>query len=169
MAGERGFSYFGNRYPTHARDDLRAMAGAGATFVVHVMTEEDLAWNPGTIRDLVAATHRQGMTAWLDSWGAGGVFGGEAASYAVMAHPGACQKTNLGKHQPARCPRQPALRDPIARWLDAAVASDATIVLWDEPHLFILRPQRSDLRWSCRCARCRRAFLRRHGVPMPTL
>ena len=43
-----GVSYFGNRYPHHAREDLRAMAATGASIVVHVMSEADLRWNPGT-------------------------------------------------------------------------------------------------------------------------
>ena len=50
-----GVSYFGNRYLHHAWEDLRAIAGTGASFVVHVMSEAHLRWNPGTIADLVAA------------------------------------------------------------------------------------------------------------------
>src|SRR3712207_8651240 len=107
MVVARGVSYFGNRYPSHARADLTAMAAAGVSYVVHVMTEEDLRWNPGTIADLVAITHELGMEAWLDPWGVGGVFGGEAASYGVMEHPTACQRTNHGRHKPALCPGRP--------------------------------------------------------------
>ena len=48
-----GVSYFGNRYPHHARADMRDMRDAGANFVVLVMSESDLRWNPGTMTELV--------------------------------------------------------------------------------------------------------------------
>jgi hypothetical protein len=167
MVVGRGVSYFGNRYPAHARADLEAMVEAGASYVVHVMTEDDLRWGPESVARLVAQSHDLGLDAWLDPWGVGGVFGGEAASYAVMEFPTACQRTSLGTHKPALCPRSTAFRDLIERWLDAAAATGATTVLWDEPHLFILRHQRTAAKWSCRCLGCRRAFAERFGQPMP--
>ena len=167
MAVARGVSYFGNRYPAHARADLAAMVAAGVDYVVHVLTEEDLRWGPESVARLIQISHELGLEAWLDPWGVGGVFGGEAASYAVMEYPAACQRTNLGKHKPALCPRSTVFRDLIERWLDTAAASGTTVVLWDEPHLFILRHQRSDARWTCRCLGCRRAFAERFEQPMP--
>jgi hypothetical protein len=167
MVVERGVSYFGNRYPAHARADLEQMAAAGVTYVVHVMTEEDLRWGPETVAQLVAIGDELGLESWLDPWGLGGVFGGETASYAVMEHPTACQRTNRGKHKPALCPRRAEFRELMDRWLEAAAASGVSVCLWDEPHLFILRHQRSDARWSCRCPSCQRAFAKRFGAPMP--
>ena len=64
-----GLSYFGNQYLDHARSDLRAMADIGADFVVHVMSEADVRWNPGTMADLVAETRHAGLRAWLTPWG----------------------------------------------------------------------------------------------------
>lgn len=167
MAIARGVSYFGTRDPAHARVDLEAMVAAGATYVVHVLTEEDLRWGPENLADLVAIGDGLGLESWLDPWGVGGVFGGEAASYAVMEHPDACQRTNAGVHKPALCPGHPAFRALMERWLDAAAASGASVCMWDEPHLFILRHQISDAKWTCRCRRCRRAFADRFGRPMP--
>ncbi|HEU5434407.1 MAG TPA: hypothetical protein VFU81_22225, partial [Thermomicrobiales bacterium] len=142
-----GVSYFGNRYPRHAERDLAAMAAMGADYVVHVMAEADLRWNPGTMRQLLAIGRAHGLASWLAPWGLGGVFGGEAPSYAVGEHPAACQRDNLGAPLPALCPRQPAFWTLIDAWLDAAVASGAEVVLWDEPHLGA--GGLPDGRWAC--------------------
>src|SRR4051812_41418247 len=98
-------SYFGNRYSHHAREDLRAIAETGATVVVHVMSEADRRWNPGTMAELVNISGEAGLESWLIPWAVGGVFGGESASYAVAEHPAACQRSNDGRHLPALCPR----------------------------------------------------------------
>ena len=76
-------SYFGNRYPHHARQDLPAIAATGADIVVHVMSEADLRWNPATLAELIAIGRESGLQPWLIPWALGGVFGGESASYAV--------------------------------------------------------------------------------------
>ncbi|HEU0116271.1 MAG TPA: hypothetical protein VFQ80_16400 [Thermomicrobiales bacterium] len=160
-----GVSYFGNRYPQHAETDLAAMAAMGADDVVHVMSEADLRWNPGTMRQLVDIGRGQGLASWLAPWGVGGVFGGEAPSYAVGEHPAACQRDNRGASLPALCPRQPAFWALLDAWLDAAVAAGAEIVLWDEPHL--AAGSQPDGRWACRCDVCQSAYRERFGRAMP--
>ncbi len=159
-------SYFGNRYLHHARDDLRAMAEMGADAVVHVMSEVDVRWNPGTMSDLVTLSREAGLAPWLTPWGLGGVFGGESASYAVGEHPEACQRANDGRHLPALCPRQPVYRDLIRHWIEAAVAAGAEFVQWDELHLALPYRGGGDA-WACRCDVCREAFRDRFGHPMP--
>ena len=161
-----GVSYFGNRYVHHAREDLRAIAGTGASFVVHVMSEADLRWNPGTIADLVAAGREVRLRPWLTPWAVGGVFGGEAASYAVGEHPEACQRASDGRHLPALCPRQPVFRALMEQWLDAAVAAGAEVVQWDELHLALPYQEGTEI-WACRCDACQEAFAARFGGPMP--
>ena len=168
MSVGRGVSYFGNRYPAHARTDLRAMAAAGVSYVVHVMSEADVRWNPRTIAQIVAIGHEEGIESWLDPWGVGGVFGGEAASYAVGEYPNACQRDAHGSPLPALCPLRPEFRWLMEYWLDAAVASGASLCLWDEPHLFIPRYQGTAERWACRCAACQAAFAERFDHRMPT-
>lgn len=161
-----GFSYFGNRYPHHARADLRAMAELGAGFVVHVMSEADLRWNPGTLGDLVQIGSGFGLQPWLTPWGVGGLFGGETASYAVGEHPEACQRDNDGRHLPALCPRRPEFRALMTEWLDAAAAAGAEIVQSDELHLSLPHRQGTE-RWACRCDACRDAFRAQYGEEMP--
>ena len=160
-----GVSYFGNRYPHHARADLQAMASTGASFVVHVMSEADLRWNPGTMAELVKIGHEYGLQPWLTPWAVGGVFGGESASYAVGEHPDACQRSSDGRHLPALCPRQPVFRSLIEAWIDGAAAAGAEVLQWDELHLAL--PYRGGATpWACRCDACQVAFQSRFGKPM---
>ena len=161
-----GVSYFGNRYPHHARQDLRSMASTGASFVVHVMSEADLRWNPGTMSDLVKIGNENGLQPWLTPWAVGGVFGGETASYAVGEHPEACQRDSDGRHLPALCPRQPVFRSLMEEWIDAAAATGAEVVQWDELHL-ALSYRADSQRWACRCDACREAFRTRFDEAMP--
>jgi hypothetical protein len=162
-----GLSYFGNRYPHHARNDLQATADTGAVIVDHVMSEMDLRWNPGTIAELVAIGKELGLENWLAPWGLGGAFGGEAASYAVMEAPDQCQRDNDGIHLPALCLNQQAFRDLMIAWLDAAAAAKVDVVTWDEPHLALPPPQQADGRWTCRCTVCQGLFSDQFGRPMP--
>lgn len=152
-----GVAYFGNRYVGHARSDLGEIADMGASYVVHTMSEADLRWNPSTMRDLIAVGTELGLTAWVTPWALGGVFGGEAPSYAVMEHPEACQRDNRGNHLPALCPRQPVFRQLIREWLDAAAESGAEVCQWDEPH-FARQWDEDSGRWACRCLACQEAF-----------
>lgn len=162
-----GIAYFGNRYPGHARADLVEMAALGATTVIHTCSEADLRWNPGTMAELVSLGTEHGLSAWFTPWALGGVFGGEAASYAVMEHPEATQRDNLGNPLPALCLHQEPLRQLIRDWLDCAAVAGATVVTWDEPHLALPVPSTPSGRWSCRCEHCQDRFRQRYGMPMP--
>jgi hypothetical protein len=163
-----GVSYFGNRFPHHAREDMRAMKEAGADFVVLVMSESDLRWNPGTMTELVAIAREAGLQPWLTAWAIGGVFGGETASYAIGDHPAACQRDNHGQHVPALCPRQQTFRDVMSGWLDVAVATGVGIVQWDEPQLAL--PFRTGAtRYACCCDVCAAAFQERFGTSLPEI
>ena len=168
LGGRRlAVAYFGNRYPHHARADLAEIAAMGANTVVHTLAEADGRWNPGTMRTLVAIGRELGLESWVVPWGVGGVFGGEAPSYAVMEHPAACQRDQHGMPLPALCPRQSCFRDVMLTWLDRAAATGAVGCDWDEPHLALLPNPTAGGRWACRCEDCLAAFLVRHERPMP--
>ena len=163
-----GVSYFGNRYPGHAREDLREIAATGANFVYHAVSESDVRWNPGTIATLVEIGNELGLEPWLTPWGLGGLFGGEAPSYAVMDNPDQCQRDNRGQHLPALCPTRPAFRQTVIEWLDAASAAGARVVAWDEPHFALPTPRDNDARWACRCMSCQEQYRDAFDQPMPT-
>ncbi|MFN8661365.1 MAG: hypothetical protein U0075_05700 [Thermomicrobiales bacterium] len=159
-------SYFGNRYPAHARRDMVALADAGVDDIVLVMSESDLRWNPGTMADLVQIARDAGLEPWLTAWAIGGVFGGETASYAVGAFPEACQRDNTGAHIPALCPRQEPFRQVMRAWMDTAVATGVRTVQWDEPQL-TLSFKAGAVRHGCCCAACQAAFRQQHGEDLP--
>jgi hypothetical protein len=159
-------SYFGNRYPQHAREDMAAMAAAGVDDVVLVMSESDLRWNPGTMAQFVEIAREAGLEPWLTAWAIGGVFGGETASYAVGEHPEACQRDNAGAHVPALCPRQAPFRQVMQAWMDAAVAAAVHTVQWDEPQLALPFKAGAE-RYGCCCAACQAAFRERYGRDLP--
>lgn len=159
-------SYFGNRYPQHARDDMAALAAAGIDDVVLVMSESDLRWNPGTMQELVGIAREAGLEPWLTAWAIGGVFGGETASYAVGEYPEACQRDSTGRHVPALCPRQEPFRQLMRSWLDVAVAARVRTVQWDEPQL--ARPFKAGAApYGCCCVACQAAFLEQYGSELP--
>ena len=159
-------SYFGNRYPGHARQDMQALVGAGAETVVLVMSESDLRWNPGTIAELVQIAQGAGLEPWLTAWAIGGVFGGETASYAVGEFPEACQRDNNGAHLPALCPRQEPFRRVMRAWMDVAVASGVRTVQWDEPQLALPFKAGAE-RYGCCCEVCQSAFRVQYGTDLP--
>lgn len=166
VGAQFGVSYFGNRYPHHARADMRAIREAGADFVVLVMSESDLRWNPGTMTELVEIASENGLEPWLTAWAIGGVFGGETASYAIGEHPEACQRDSAGKHLAALCPRQQTFRALMEAWLDIAAATGVKIVQWDEPQLAL--PFRTGASpYACCCDTCAAAFAERFGTPLP--
>ena len=165
---ELGVAYFGNRYLDHARADFAEIAAMGASYVVHAVSEADLRWNPDTMSDLIATGKEMGLSAWLTPWALGGMFGGEASSYAVMEHPEACQRDNRGNHLPALCPRKPVFRQLMIDWLDMAAESGAAICQWDEPHL-AKRWSPDNKGWACRCDACQSTFRVEMGRQMPSV
>ena len=83
-----GVTYFGNRFVRHyVERDLPEIVAAGCDYVVHTVSEYDLAFLSGEISALVDATHQAGLEAWLDCWGVGGLFAGEAFSDFLLRHP----------------------------------------------------------------------------------
>ncbi|MGH8103131.1 MAG: hypothetical protein ACREJQ_01260 [bacterium] len=131
-----GVSYFGNRMVRHAAGDLQNLKKAGFSFVVHTYSENDLLFYSGTMKELVVKSRDLGLATWLDPWGVGRVFGGEAFSYWTSRFPEICQQDRAGKPVPAACPNHPKFRKLMLGWLDAAAEIGAPWVFWDEPHFF---------------------------------
>lgn len=166
-----GVSYFGTRDPRHVRRDMADIAAHHCTFVVHTYSEEDSAFYSKAMKEVVAISHEEGLSVWLDPWGVGGVFGGEAFSRFVMEHPEACQYLADGTEVAAACLNREAFRDFIKKWIDSAAETHADGLFWDEPHFFIPRAVWSGTQkkkeWACRCDACRRLFRERLGGRMP--
>lgn len=161
-----GFSYFGVRRPLHVRADLETMVAEGSNQVLHTWSEDDLAYYRDTMGEIVRHSHELGLSVYVNSWGVGRVFGGEALSELVARNPGSNQILSDGEVAPAICPNHPAFAAYMDDWIDAVVAAGVDTVFWDEPH-FHLAKGRSGV-WSCRCAICRALFRERFGADMPS-
>jgi hypothetical protein len=165
-----GVSYFGNRILRHVAADMEGLADAGFTGVLHTFSENDLAWYRATMGRIVAASHDAGLQVQVAPWGVCQMFGGEAESRFTAVNPDAGQVLDDGRRTPAGCPNNPDVRAFVRGWADAAVASGADRVFWDEPHW--VHPEHFGLdprRWGCRCRHCQARWAERTGGrPMPS-
>ncbi len=157
-----GVSYFGNRDPRHVDRDLAEMAQAGLTFVVHTFSENDLAFYADTMAEIVARSHHHGLEVFLDPWGVGRIFGGEAFSDFALRHRNANQVSAEGDPLPAACPTHPETREFLHHWVEAAARTGADGVFFDEPHFYHHADQH-----GCWCEACQRAWREEQGRPLP--
>ena len=97
-----GAAYFGNRYIDHARKDLDRLASV-CDYVVHTVSEADLAYHKAVLHRLFQESKKRGLEIWADSWGLGGVFGGEALSRFLIDHRDSWQIRSDGRLLPAAC------------------------------------------------------------------
>ena len=129
-----GVTYLGNRFVRHyAERDLPEIAAMGCDYVVHTVSEYDLAFHAGEISALVEATQQAGLEAWLDCWGLGGLFAGEAFSRFLLRHPDAWQVRPDGTRAATACPNAPAFRELLHAWIEAAAEAGADAVFFDDP------------------------------------
>ena len=143
-----GVTYLGNRFVRHyAERDLPEIVAAGCDYVVHTLSEYDLAFHSGEIGALVDATHQAGLEAWLDCWGLGGLFAGEAFSDFLLRHPESWQVRPAGERVPVACPNASAFRELLQVWIEAVAGAGADAVFFDDP----LVPTEE----ACVCDSCR--------------
>jgi hypothetical protein len=163
-----GISYFGVRNPKHVATDIDDMKSHGVTFVVHTFSENDHQYYLETMKEIVTITREKGMEVYLDPWGVGRVFGGEAYSRFVMFNRRARQILSDGIEAPAACPNHPQFVSYMEEWIEAVHYTGANGIFWDEPHFFRPWeiPERRDT-WSCKCDICRGLFYREFGYEMP--
>jgi hypothetical protein len=167
-----GVSYFGARDVRHVTADMADIAAHHCSFVVHTFSEADYYFYTKAMKQAVAASHDAGLDVYMDPWGVGGVFGGEAFSRFVVENPDQCQRQADGTALPSACLNRDVFRSFMKKWIDAAVATGADYLFWDEPHFYIPRAawrgaQRPD-EWACTCTACRGLFSARFGHAMPS-
>ena len=165
---ETGVSYFTSRDLRHVRTDLADMLAHHCTYVVHCLTETDLAYYLQGMAGIARLTRDAGLEVWFDPWGVAGIFSGETFSRFLLDHPESWQVRSDGRSVPAACPNDPEARQFLRAWIGRAAELGGQVVFWDEPH-FWTSFTAVDEHWSCLCALCRDAFRDRFRCAMPTV
>ncbi|WP_227378674.1 hypothetical protein [Haladaptatus halobius] len=167
---EAGTSYFGVRDPEHAETDLDRFSDAGLDAVLHTFSERDREFYRETMADIVAASHDRSLSVYVNPWGVGGVFGGEAFSRFVARNPDSRQVLNTGERVSAACFNDPAFREFVREWTHDAAGLGADVLFWDEPHWHNVHWYGDDHPndvWCCRCEHCRGLYRERYDESMP--
>jgi hypothetical protein len=169
-----GSSYFGSRHIEHVREDMEAMSQAGCNYVVHTFSEEDMTYYPETMIEIVKASKDAELEVFLDPWGVGRVFGGEAFSEFVSKNPQCRQAVTISGNRiniEKACLNSRVFNDFMNGWLELAARTGADGVFWDEPHLYYgdLVPLfgKPQVVWACACQTCQRLFLEEYHHEMP--
>ncbi len=160
-----GVSYFGNRILEHVQSDMRLLKMVGFDFIVHTYSENDFEFYEKTIHDIVKITKEEGLGAWLDPWGLGGFFGGEAYSTWVAKYPKICQIDSIFERVPAACPNSSKFRKLVKTWIKSAAKSGANFAFWDEPH-FYHHFSKGGV-WCCRCPSCVKKYEDTYSTKFP--
>jgi hypothetical protein len=105
-----------------------------------------------------------------------------------MKTPAACQVRLDQKPAPAACVNNPAFRDFMNTWIDAAASLGGDYIFWDEPHFYfpeevlaeVLNEKKQldteklfsllaagKIPWTCYCDLCRRLYRDKFGQEMP--
>lgn len=160
-----GVSYFGVRSPKHALNDMKDIQTAGFNAVLHTWSEEDLQYYFDTMKEIVDGSADMGLNVYVNPWGVGRVFGGEAYSELSARNHDLCQVGLDGKKKVAACPNHPDFREYMHRWINTVCATKVSTIFWDEPHFYFEKGGLSN--WSCRCPVCQLKFLTQYGYEMP--
>ena len=165
MQMKTGISYFGVRDPDHVKKDVNEIADLGFTHILHTMSEADLWYYPETMAEIVSISKKAGLKVYVNPWGVGRVFGGEAFSELAIRNPAQAQQSNQGRAVVASCPNHPKFRDYMRNWIDVVTAMEIETVFWDEPH-FYFEKNNPEL-WCCRCETCQKIFRKEFKHVMP--
>lgn len=169
MVVKLGVSYFGVRNPEHVERDLSQMEKACCNVVLHTFSENDFWYHRETMREIVRLSKEKGLEVYIDPWGVGGVFGGEAFTLFALENDEARQVLSSGNLAPAACPNNKIFRSFMQKWIDAAIEIGADTIFWDEPHFYL--PEWSKWRkhegWACCCESCQDLFDKKYGYLMP--
>lgn len=163
-----GVAYFGVRNPEHVERDLKRMVEAGCNTVLHTFSENDLRYYRETMREIVKSSKELELEVYIDPWGVGGVFGGEAFTQFALENDRARQVLSNGNLALVACPNNQTFKEFIHKWIKVAIEVGADIIFWDEPHFFL--PDwygiTADV-WACRCEICQDLFYKKYDYPMP--
>lgn len=162
---KKGIAYFGVRNPERAVEDLQEIRDAGFTHVLHTWSEEDEQYYPKTMQEIIAKSVELGLNVYVNPWGIGRVFGGEAYSELTARNHDMCQVSLDGKTSVAACPNHPEFRAYMHRWIASVCDSQVETIFWDEPHFYFEKGKLEN--WACLCPHCKEKFRLRYHHEMP--
>ena len=161
-----GVSYFGNRYISHAREDFKRIASS-CDYIVHTVNETDLVYHKAVLAKIFQESRKAGLEVWVDPWGLGGVFGGEASSQFLLEHRRSWQVLSNGNFVPSVCLNRPEWRSYVKEWILSVRDMGGQVIFWDEPHVHF----NFELEWegvySCYCEFCQQLFKKKYGALPP--
>ena len=164
-----GVSYFGSRMPDDVAEDMKVIRDNGCNFVVHTFAEEDMEFYPGTMEKIVKASKKEKLKVWIDPWGVGQTWGGEAYSNFIAKNVDTMQVNAEGNLVPAACLNNEKYRKFMIEWADKAIEIGADNIFWDEPHFYIYAEAEGCKGWACRCNVCQGLFKKRFKKDMPVV
>lgn len=164
-----GTSYFANRAVEHVREDMRGLKSDGFTHVLHTMSEDDIIWQTESMREIVKASHEEGLKVYIGPWAVGNAFGGEALSRFVSYNLTEWQVASDHKKYPMACLNSRIFRDYMHKWIDIAYDIGADTVFLDEPHwlAYYFFVDMDEKTWGCRCDKCEKLYKDIYGTKMP--
>jgi hypothetical protein len=162
---KKGISYFGVRRPKWALEDMKEIKERGFTHVLHTWSEEDLLYYRDSMQEIIDGSDELGLKVYVNPWGVGRVFGGEAFSELVGRNFSLAQKTVDGKSKVAACPNQQEFRDYMDQWIQAVCSTKVETIFWDEPHFYFEKGNLNN--WACCCDQCQKIFFDKYGFKMP--
>ena len=162
-----GVSYFGNRSPRHVAKDMEDIARNNCNFVVHTFSENDLKFYKKSMKQIVEISHQNGLEVYLDPWGIGNIFGGEAFSEFIIQNPDSWQVLSNKQKIPLACLNNEKFRKFIKDWVTTACAIGSDVIFWDEPHMFLEKQKNNKSVFSCCCPTCQTRFKGRFARQMP--
>lgn len=170
MTEEFGTSYFGVRDVNHVRADLERFSENQLNGILHTFSERDQQYYAGTMREIIAESKHSGFNVYLNPWGVGRVFGGEALSEFPSRYPNHTQLLSSGDRAPAACLNSPRFREYMSEWIEDAATLNPDLIFWDEPHWYTPRWRTSPVSsesWVCTCRFCRERFEKSFDEPFP--
>lgn len=172
---ETGVSYYGFSQLEHAEKDFNEMKSRNCTAVLLALTEFDIFFRKPMIPKIVETAKKIGLTVYINTWGIGKFFGGEAPSLFLQECDIADRQFSALTGEPlaAASPSSPAFREYMWGIIDElARTCDADGFFWDEPHYAMpIYPvsYQSTTDWTCRSKITQQIFREKYGYDMPKI
>jgi hypothetical protein len=160
-----GISYFGVRNPEFVSVDLQQIASLEYTHILHTYSEEDLEYYADTMDEIISLSNKFGLKVYVNPWGVGRVFGGEAYSELAAKNPDWCQINSLGERLVASCINHSGFREYMHHWIDTVCNTEVETIFWDEPHFYFTKGVQDV--WACTCPVCQKKFRKLFNHTMP--